>query len=243
MIRPFHISGTSILLLASSLLGLQIPENFSFLIPTDRRINIEELFANINSPGNLAICHAEGNCTKNGEFTSLYYGHIDPSKIDGKRVLNQGFCSDYGKSKVGDINAANRGCLLRIKSRLPKLTSLFQQQNIDINQHKIAFINSVDLWNQAAPRVSDNFPQFYANNIHNGLPVDSAIRKARVDAFNHRARGLFNICVREPYYRNRLKLYSQYSRSWKRKCIDIDQNRRRLAINSVLRNKDASRKR
>ena len=85
--------------------------------------------------------------------------------------------------------------------------------------------------------VSDSFPKFYAANIRNGLPVDSAIRKARVDAFNHRARGLFNICGREKYYINRLLNYPKHSRQWKRKCIDIDQNRRRLAINAVLINK------
>ncbi len=238
MIRPYHISAVSILFLVSSLFRLQIPESFSYVIPTDRRMNIEELFSNIDSPGNLAICRAEGNCAKNGEFTSLYYGHIDPSKIGAKGVLNQGFCSDYGKSKPGDIDGANRGCLHRIKLRLPRLTKLFQQQNIDIKEHKIAFVNSLDLWNQAAPRVSDNFPKLYAVNIRNRLPIDNAIRKARVDAFKLSANGLFNICSRELFYINKLTAYPQYSTEWKRKCIDIDQNRRRLAINSVLKNND-----
>ena len=238
MIRPWQITSFSLLMLITPFLGVSISESFSLVIPIHRNNNaVSELFSNINSPGNIAICHAEGNCQKNGEFTSLYYGHIDPSKLGGKRVLNQGFCSDYGKSKSGDINAANRGCLKRIKSRLARLTNLFQQHNININEHKIAFVNSVDLWNQAAPRVSDNFPKLYAVNIRNGLPVDNAIRKARVDAFNHRARGLFNICGREAYYINILGFYQKNSKSWKHKCIDIDQNRRRLAINAVLINK------
>ena len=237
MIRPWQITSFSLLMLITPLFGVSISESFNLVIPIHRNNEINQLFSSINSPGNIAICHAEGNCAKNGEFTSLYYGHIDPSKLGGKRVLNQGFCSDYGKSKAGDINAANRGCLLRIKSRLPRLTNLFQRQNIDIKQHKTAFVNSVDLWNQAAPRVSDNFPKLYAANIRNGLPVDSAIRNARVDAFNHQARGLFNICGREPHYINRLAFYQKYSRLWKRKCIDIDQERRRLAINAVLINK------
>ena len=238
MIRPWQITTFSLLMLITPLFGVSVPESFSLVIPIHRNKNeVNELFSNINSPGNAAICHAEGNCQKNGEFTSLYYGHIDPSKLGGKRVLNQGFCSDYGKSKVGDIDGANRGCLRRMQSRLPRLTNLFKQQNININEHKTAFVNSVDLWNQAAPRVSDNFPKLYAANIRNGLPVDSAIRKARVDAFNHRARGLFNICGREKYYINRLLNYPKHSRQWERKCIDIDQNRRRLAINAVLINK------
>ena len=238
MIRPWQITTFSLLMLITPLFGVSVPESFSLVIPIHRNKNeVNELFSNINSPGNAAICHAEGNCQKNGEFTSLYYGHIDPSKLGGKRVLNQGFCSDYGKSKVGDIDGANRGCLRRMQSRLPRLTNLFKQQNININEHKTAFVNSVDLWNQAAPRVSDNFPKLYAANIRNGLPVDSAIRKARVDAFNHRARGLFNICGREAHYINRLAFYQKYSRLWKRKCIDIDQERRRLAINAVLINK------
>lgn len=237
MIRPYHLSVASILLLCSSLFGLNIPKIFSYVIPFYRRNNVEELFANINSPGNLAICRAEGNCDKSGQFTSLYYGHIDPSKLGGKRVLNQGFCSDYGKSKVGDIDAANRGCLKRIQSRLPRLNKLFEQHSIDVNQHTAGYINAVDLWNQAAPRVSDKFPQLYAANIRNGLSVDNAIRKARIDAFNLSANGLFNICRREPFYINKLTIYRQYSMQWKYKCIDIDQNRRRLAIDSILVNR------
>ncbi|MGB3640722.1 MAG: hypothetical protein WBA39_24570 [Rivularia sp. (in: cyanobacteria)] len=237
MIRPYHVTVVSILLLISSLFGLRIPKSFSYVIPIYRKNNVEELFANIDSPDNLAICRAEGNCDKNGKFTSLYYGHIDPSKLGGKRVLNQGFCSDYGKSKAGDIDGANQGCLRRIKSRLPRLTKLFKQYNIEINEHPAAYINAVDLWNQAAPRVSDNFPQLYADNSNKGLDKESAIRRSRIDAFNLSASGLFNICRREPYYISRLTDYPLNSTQWKRGCIDIDQNRRRLAINSVLINR------
>ena len=125
----------------------------------------------------------------------------------------------------------------RIKSRLPRLTKLFQQHNIDISEHPAAYINAVDLWNQAAPRVSDNFPQLYAANIKKGLDKESAIRRSRIDAFNLSASGLFNICSREPYYISRLADYPQNSTQWKRGCIDIDQNRRRLAINEVLTNR------
>ncbi|NJN14017.1 MAG: hypothetical protein HC815_41575 [Richelia sp. RM1_1_1] len=76
MIRPYHITIISLLILSYPLLGLSINQSFSYI---DRN-NAEKLFANIESPGNLAICRAEGNCDKNGQFTSLYYGHIDPSK-------------------------------------------------------------------------------------------------------------------------------------------------------------------
>ncbi|NJN10808.1 MAG: hypothetical protein HC815_23585 [Richelia sp. RM1_1_1] len=234
MIRPYHITICSLLILFSPLLGVNIPKSFSY---TNNSNNTEELFTNIDSPGNAAICRAEGNCDDEGKFSSLYYGHIDPSKLGGKRVLNQGFCSDYGKSKAGDIDGANKGCLSRIQSRLPRLIKLFEQQNIDIAQHKTAFINAVDLWNQASPRVSDNFPKVYADNISKGLSIDNAIRRSRIDAFNLSANGLFNICAREPYYINKLTVIPQYSTQWKRKCIDIDQNRRRLAINSVLINR------
>ena len=230
MIRPHHLTILSLLILSSPLFGLSINQGFSYI---DRN-NAEKLFANVESPGNVAICRAEGNCDDNGKFTSLYYGHIDPSKLGGKRVLNQGFCSDYGKSKAGDIDGANRGCLRRIKSRLPLLTKLFQQHNIDTSEHTAAYINAVDLWNQAAPRVSNNFPQLYAANIKKGLDKESAIRRSRIDAFNLSASGLFNICSREPYYISRLAAYRQNSTQWKRGCIDIDQNRRRLAINEIL---------
>ena len=234
MIRLCHITILSLSILFFSLLGMST-KGLSHSNSNNTNV-VEELFTNIDSPGNIAICKAEGNCDDNGKFISLYYGHIDPSKLGGKRVLNQGFCSDYGKSKAGDIDGANKGCLRRIQSRLPRLTKLFQQQNIDIAQHKTAFINAVDLWNQASPRVSDSFPQVYADNISKGLSIDNAIRRSRIDAFNLSANGLFNICVREPFYINKLKGIPQYSTQWKRNCIDIDQNRRRLAINSVLIN-------
>jgi hypothetical protein len=95
MIRPWQITSFSLLMLITPFLGVSISESFSLVIPIHRNNNaVSELFSNINSPGNIAICHAEGNCQKNGAFTSLYYGHIDPSKLGGKRVLNQGFCSD-----------------------------------------------------------------------------------------------------------------------------------------------------
>ncbi|NJO65995.1 MAG: hypothetical protein HC836_50395 [Richelia sp. RM2_1_2] len=235
MIRPCHVTILSLLILFFPLLGMST-KGFSHTNSNNTSI-VEELFTNIDSPGNIAICKAEGNCDDNGKFTSLYYGHIDPSKLGGKRVLNQGFCSDYGKSKAGDIDGANKGCLRRIQSRLPRLTKLFQQQNIDIAQHKTAFINAVDLWNQASPKVSDNFPQVYADNIRKGLSIDNAIRRSRIDAFNLSADGLFNICAREPYYISRLANYLRHSTDWKRNCIDLDQNRRRLAINSVLTNR------
>ena len=235
MIRPCHITILSLSILFSPLLGMST-KGFSHTNSNNTNI-VEELFTNIDSPGNIAICKAEGNCDDNGKFTSLYYGHIDPSKLGGKRVLNQGFCSDYGKSKSGDIDGANRGCLSRIKSRLPRLTKLFQQHNLDVNEHPAAYVNAVDLWNQASPRVSDNFPKVYADNISKGLSIDNAIRRSRIDAFNLSADGLFNICAREPYYISRLASYPQHSTDWKRNCIDLDQNRRRLAINSVLTNR------
>lgn len=67
MIRPWQITTVSLLMLITPLFGVSISESFSLVIPIHRNKNeVNELFSNINSPGNIAICHAEGNCQKNG---------------------------------------------------------------------------------------------------------------------------------------------------------------------------------
>jgi hypothetical protein len=200
-------------------------------IPT----SVKDLFAEVESPGNLGIALAEGTKDEEGKETDLIRGHIDPATLGRRRVLNQGFCSDFGRSAPGDIDAANRGCLQRMKSRLPRLTRLFLQQGLNPGEHIQAYWNSVDLWNQGSPYVSDNFPQMYNKNLKFGKSHDEAIRKARVDSFELKANGLYYICRNfEPFISN-LRGLQVNSRKWKEKCADLDQNRRRLSGQTVLR--------
>jgi hypothetical protein len=200
-------------------------------IPT----SVKDLFAEVESPGNLGIALAEGTKDELGQETPLIRGHIDPATLGRRRVINQGFCSDFGRSAPGDIDGANRGCLQRMKSRLPRLTRLFLQQGLNPDEYIEAYWNSVDLWNQGSPYVSDNFPQMYNDNLKVGKSNDEAIRKARVDSFELKANGLYYICRNSQPFISKLRGLKVNSRKWKEKCADLDQNRRRISGQTILR--------
>jgi hypothetical protein len=202
--------------------------------------NINNLFANNSSVGVLAICAAEGNCQADGRKTSLYYYHIDP----GNRKVNRGFCSDQGRGGTNLVNA-DAGCLTRTRSRIPRLVRKLQNYGINPEHNIEAFINNLDQWNQASPRVSDSFPKKYADAKNKGLKGKEAILWARVEAFRRRDGeleagnsrvGLFSICAnsKNTYYTTRLQQYSMFSERWRWNCIALDQKRRLEAINQVL---------
>jgi hypothetical protein len=172
--------------------------------------NLNTLFANKSSVGVLAICAAEGNCTIEGKKTSLYYSHIDP----GNQKRNRGFCSDQGRGGT-NLENADAGCLTRTRSRIPRLVRKLQNSSINPEQNIEAFINNLDQWNQASPRVSYAFPKKYADALRKGLKGKEGILWARVEAFrksdgeleagNSRF-GLFSICAnpKNTYYTTRL---------------------------------------
>ncbi|WP_245912037.1 hypothetical protein [Brunnivagina elsteri] len=202
--------------------------------------NLNSLFANNSSVGVLAICAAEGNCQIDGRKTSLYYYHVDP----GNRKVNRGFCSDQGRGGTNLVNA-DAGCLSRTRSRIPRLVRKLQNSSINPEQNIEAFINNLDQWNQASPRVSDSFPKKYADAQNKGLKGKEAILWARVEAFRRRNGeleagssrvGLFSICAnpKNTYYTTRLQQYSIFSERWRWNCIALDQRRRLEAINQVL---------
>jgi hypothetical protein len=202
--------------------------------------NLNSLFANNSSVGVLAICAAEGNCQIDGRKTSLYYYHVDP----GNRKVNRGFCSDQGRGGTNLVNA-DAGCLTRTRSRIPRLVRKLQNSGINPEQNIEAFINNLDQWNQASPRVSDSFPKKYADAQNKGLKGKEAILWARVEAFRRRDGeleagnsrvGLFSICAnpKNTYYTTRLQQYSMFSERWRWNCIALDQKRRLEAINQVL---------
>ncbi len=202
--------------------------------------NLNSLFANNSSVGVLAICAAEGNCTIEGKKTSLYYSHIDP----GNQKRNRGFCSDQGRGGT-NLENADAGCLARTRSRIPRLVRKIRAVGVNPEQNIEVFVNSLDQWNQASPRVSDAFTLRYADALKKGLKGKEAILWARVEAFrrsdgeleagNSRV-GLFSICAnpKNTYYTTRLQQYSMFSERWRWNCIALDQRRRLEAINQVL---------
>jgi hypothetical protein len=209
-------------------------------ISTSYSGKLNTLFASNSSVGVLAICAAEGNCTTEGKKTSLYYSHVDP----GNRIENFGWCSNQSRDR-GSLNIIDAGCLTRTRSRIPRLVRKIQAVGINPEQNIEVFVNSLDQWNQASPRVSDAFAFRYADALKKGLKGKEAILWARVEAFrrsdgeleagNSRV-GLFSICAnpKNPYYTTRLQQYSMFSERWRWNCIALDQRRRLEAINQVL---------
>ena len=201
---------------------------------------LNDLFADNSSIGVLAICSAEGNCQLDGSRTKLYSGHVDP----GNGVINRGWCSDQGRGG-NNLDNADAVCLKRTRSRIPRLVNKLKNVDINPEQNIEAFINNLDQWNQASPRVSDAFPKKYADALKKGLKGKEAILWARVEAFrksngeleagNSRI-GLFSICLnpKNIYYINKLKQFPMWSERWRWNCIALDQKRRLEAINKVL---------
>lgn len=201
---------------------------------------LNDLFADNSSIGVLAICTAEGNCQLDGSKTKLYSGHVDP----GNGVINRGWCSDQGRGG-NNLDNADAVCLKRTRSRIPRLVKKLEAFGINPKQNIEAFINNLDQWNQASPRVSDAFPKKYADALKKGLKDKEAILWARVEAFRKSNReleagnsrvGLFSICVnpKNTYYTNRLQQFPIWSEPWRWNCIALDQKRRLEAINKVL---------
>lgn len=195
------------------------------------------LFASMSSLGVLAIGAAEGNLTEDGQKTSRYDGHPDPAN----QKPNRGFCSDQGRSAGKSIEEADQGCLKRMQSRVGLQINLFRQNGLDPDQHLYAITNSLDLWNQASPRVSDNYPKAYAQILRQGKSPFEAAKLARIEAFRRNgqldASGLFGICAdpRNSSYQSVLSGLQPYSEAWKAACIGKDQNRRADAIAQVFK--------
>ncbi|BAY84549.1 hypothetical protein NIES267_40450 [Calothrix parasitica NIES-267] len=207
---------------------------------TSYSLELNDLFADNSSIGVLAICSAEGNCQLDGSRTKLYSGHVDP----GNGVINRGWCSDQGRGG-NNLDNADAVCLKRTRSRIPRLVNKLKNVGINPEQNIEAFINNLDQWNQASPRVSDAFPKRYADALNKGLIGKEAILWARVEAFRKSNReleagnsrvGLFSICLnpKNTYYTNRLKQFPMWSERWRWNCIALDQKRRLEAINKVL---------
>lgn len=247
---PLYCGVLSSAIAAMAALSVVFPQDWVVDIATTIKPyngSLNSLFAHSKSPGVLAICAAEGNCilkphqTKkySVQYTSLYYGHIDP----GNGVRNRGWCSDQGRGGA-NVKNADAGCLRRTLSRISRLAGRMNNVSVKPEQHPEAFVNAIDLWNQASPRVSDNFPRAYKKALDKGMSGFKAINWARIEAFRRSNGeleagssrvGLFSICLREPYYTSRLRKYRAFSEQWRRNCIGLDQSRRAREINKVFR--------
>lgn len=185
-------------------------------LPPPRR----DLFDSLESIGVLAIAHAEGNMTVSGKPTASYWGHSDP----GNFRRNQGWCSDQGRGG-GDVNRANQKCLKRVQQRLALIKTDLQAAQLDPDTQPLVLLNAVDLYNQASPWVSRQFPQAYHTAQAKGLAGEQAMVWARVEAFRRRgkidASGLIGICRRE----------GRRVSNWD--CVAADQRRRVQAIARV----------
>ncbi|NEO88012.1 MAG: hypothetical protein F6J87_27715 [Spirulina sp. SIO3F2] len=179
------------------------------------------LFTGLQALGVVAIGHAEGNLTVTGDRTAAYWGHADP----GNQRQNQGWCSDQGRGG-GDPTLADRKCLERVQARLPQISQDFYRVGLDPATEPEGIINAVDLYNQAAPWVSRQFPQKYVLARRLGKTGEQALVWARVEAFRRDgqidASGLIGICERE----------ERPVTDWQ--CVAQDQQRRIRAIARVL---------
>jgi hypothetical protein len=198
---------------------------------------LNNLFINSESIGPIAIGMAEGNLViKDGQIikTSRYDLHYDPA--NGKP--NSGWCSDQGRAG-GNVKKADKLCLERTKDRIPRLVNKFKAADLNPEKDTEAFINALDLWNQASPWVSDNYAESYKKALSLKLKGLDAIRWARVESFRKNgelsAEGLFRICANpnNTAYKG-LNIYVVRSEKWRFGCIAIDQYRRAEAINKAL---------
>jgi D-alanyl-D-alanine dipeptidase len=203
---------------------------------------IAEVAKDMDSIAVLTIGHAEGNLTVSGQETPLIRGHVDPSLIGGRRVLNKGWCSNYGRG--GTLSEANQGCLTRTQSRVNLIASRMEKHGLPPEQYLEEFLNILDLWNQASPRVSDVAPKVAGDLYKKGLRGYDLILATRVEAFRDEttgqlsAGGLFNICANPANQAHDfVKSFPHKSEQWRFACIKWDQNRRATAIRNVLKHR------
>lgn len=192
---------------------------------TAQALRVTDLFKLANSLGSRAIGHAEGNLTVSGEKTSRYDGHTDPGNLSwGEKVTNRGFCSDQGRGAT--VEAADIGCLKRLNQRVPTLIADLKAAGI-ANPTVEEFINIADLYNQASPDASRDFPRHLAEYKAKGVKGLDLIADARTASFyvngKNMATGLTGICRRENWGVS----------DWE--CVRLDQMRRVKAIASVLK--------
>ena len=201
---------------------------------TDIPLSIRELFSSKQAPGPIAVGVAEGNLTPSGQPTSIYSGHTDP----GNFATNRGFCS-WNKARTISVKEADRRCLEALQWQSVATENQLIYLGLNPGTNQVAIVMGTDLWNQSgfAGRM---FPFKYKAAKDKGLRGRQAYIWARVEAFRNEqqqldASGLFGICRREPYYQQQLTGLKVDSEEWRWNCIKLDQMRRVLEVEKVLK--------
>jgi len=201
---------------------------------SDIPLSIRELFTNKKAPGSIAIGVAEGNLTPTGKPTSIYLGHTDP----GNFATNKGFCS-WNKSQGISVAEADQRCLQALQWQSVATENQLIYLGLSPESHRVAIIMGTDLWNQSNS-AGPMFPFTYKAAKDKGYRGRQAYIWARVEGFRNKqqeldASGLFGICRREPYYQKQLTGLKVDSEAWRWNCIKLDQMRRILEIERVLK--------
>jgi hypothetical protein len=199
----------------------------------------ESLFASAKSPGSIAVCAAEGNCSVDGSQTSIYSGHVDP----GNHVRNKGFCS-WNHAEGISVEEGDRRCTKALQEQSAATIIQLRSFGIEPDQNLEAVIQGTDLWNQSNS-AGPQFASKYKMALSKGMTSSKAYLWARVEAFRRRwgaldASGLFGICTSQPFYIPRLRQYTQFSEEWQWNCIALDQGRRIRQIEKTLEIANAS---
>lgn len=213
------------------------PPKDSFYIAqhaNDIPLSIRELFGSKKSPGSIAVGVAEGNLTPSGQPTAIYLGHTDP----GNFATNKGFCS-WNKSQGLSVAEADRRCLEALQWQSVATENQLLDLGLNPEGHKAAIIMGTDLWNQSNS-AGPKYPFTYKAAREKGFRGRQAYIWARVEAFRNEqqqldASGLFGICRREPFYQKQLTGLQVDSELWRWNCIKLDQRRRILEIEKVLK--------
>ncbi len=202
---------------------------------TDIPLSIRELFSSKQAPGSIAVGVAEGNLTPSGKPTAVYSsGHTDP----GNFATNRGFCS-WNKADGLSIAEADRRCLQALQTQSIFTENELIYLGINPQTNKAAIVIGTDLWNQSN-YAGQQFPFKYKAAKDKGIQGQDAYIWARVESFRNEqqqldASGLFGICRRESYYQQQLTGLKVDSEEWRWNCIKLDQMRRILEIDKVLK--------
>jgi D-alanyl-D-alanine dipeptidase len=230
------LASTLLVMIALEIINwLNKPKNPGLLVqPTgDIPLSIRELFGSKKAPGSIAVGVAEGNLTPSGKPTAIYKGHTDP----GNFATNRGFCS-WNKSQGLTVAQADQNCIQTLQTKSIATENQLFSLGLNPENHKIAIVMGSDLWNQSNS-AGPMFPFTYKAAMDKGLSGQQAYVWARVEAFRNEQReldasGLFGICRREPFYRQKLTGLVEGSEEWRWNCIKLDQLRRIREVEKVL---------
>lgn len=151
---------------------------------TDKTLGVNNLFANVSSVGSRFIGLAEGNVVRNESggfnFTSNYYGHVEPSKAVKEGTINYGFCStpvSVSGSEEERLKAGNLKCLSRLNALLREGKRRMKLGNEISRTELVLLLNAIDMGNQAREETRNNL---YSKEIPTFLKSGEDLTLVRV---------------------------------------------------------------